>query len=81
MTHPFSVMGDLRMAIISLTCQHCGGNIILDDSNEIGTCENCFSQFKVKEDKIVQQIEQHITKYVFGYEGKDVEELLVDACR
>lgn len=67
------------MAIISLTCQHCGGNIILDDSNEIGTCENCFSQFKVKEDKIVQQIEQHITKYVFGYEGKDVEELLVDA--
>ena len=35
------------MAIINLTCEHCGGNIVLDDSHEIGTCENCFSQFIV----------------------------------
>ena len=61
------------MAKISLICEHCGGNIILDNSHEIGTCENCFSQFVVKEDKIIQKITQNITKYVYGYEGKDVE--------
>lgn len=66
------------MAKISLICEHCGGNIILDNSHEIGTCENCFSQFVVKEDKIIQKITQNITKYVYGYEGKDVEELLLD---
>lgn len=44
------------MAIINLTCEHCGGNIVLDDSHEIGTCENCFSQFIVKEDKVTQEI-------------------------
>lgn len=66
------------MAIINLTCEHCGGNIVLDDSHEIGTCENCFSQFIVKEDKVTQEIVQNITKYVYGYEGKDVEELLLD---
>ena len=55
------------MAKISLICEHCGGNIILDNSHEIGTCENCFSQFVVKEDKIIQKITQNITKYVYGY--------------
>ena len=33
------------MAKISLICEQCGGNIILDNSHEIGTCEHCFSQF------------------------------------
>lgn len=66
------------MAKISLICEHCGGNIILDDSHEIGTCESCFSQFVIKQDKIVQKITQNITKYVYGYEGKDVEELLTE---
>ncbi len=66
------------MAKINLVCEHCGGNIILDNSHEIGTCENCFSQFIIKEDKIIQKITQNITKYVYGYEGKDVEELLLD---
>lgn len=67
------------MAKISLICDQCGGPIILDNSHEIGTCENCFSQFVVKQDQIVQKITQHITKHVYGYEGKDVEELLFDA--
>lgn len=67
------------MAKISLICEQCGGNIILDNSHEIGTCENCFSQFVVKQDQIVQKITQHITKHVYGYQGKDVEELLADA--
>ncbi len=66
------------MAKISLICEQCGGNIILDDSHEIGTCESCFAQFVVKQDQIVQKITQNITKHVYGYEGKDVEELLVD---
>lgn len=48
------------MAIINLTCEHCGGNIVLDDSHEIGTCENCFSQFIVKEDKVTQEIVQNM---------------------
>lgn len=66
------------MAKISLVCEQCGGNIILDDSHEIGTCEHCFSQFIIKQDQIVQKITQNITKNVYGYEGKDVEELLTD---
>lgn len=67
------------MAKISLICEQCGGNIILDNSHEIGTCESCFAQFVVKQDQIVQKITQHITKHVYGYQGKDVEELLMDA--
>lgn len=66
------------MAKISLICEQCGGNIVLDDSHEIGTCEHCFAQFVVKQDQIVQKITQNITKHVYGYEGKDVEELLTD---
>ena len=66
------------MAKISLICEQCGGNIILDNSHEIGTCESCFAQFVVKQDQIIQKITQNITKHVYGYEGKDVEELLVD---
>lgn len=66
------------MAKISLVCEQCGGSIILDNSHEIGTCEHCFSQFVIKQDQIVQKITQNITKHVYGYEGKDVEELLID---
>ena len=66
------------MAQIRLICEQCGGNIILDNSHEIGTCEHCFAQFVIKQDQIVQKITQNITKHVYGYEGKDVEELLTD---
>lgn len=66
------------MAKISLKCEQCGGNIIFDNSHEIGTCEYCFSQFAIKQDQIVQKITQNITKYVYGIEGKDIEELLTD---
>lgn len=66
------------MAKISLICEQCGGRIILDNSHEIGTCEHCFAQFVIKRDQIVQKITQHITKHVYGCEGKDVEELLND---
>lgn len=66
------------MAKISLICSQCGGNIILDNSHEIGTCEHCFSQFVIKQDQIVQNITQNISKHVYGYHGKDVEELLTD---
>lgn len=66
------------MAKISLICEQCGGSIILDNSHEVGTCEHCFSQFVIKQDQIIQKITQHITKQVYGYEGKDVEELLTD---
>lgn len=67
------------MAIVSLVCEHCGGAIILDSSHQVGTCESCLSQYVIKEDRIVQHITQHVTKHVYGYAGKDVEELLADA--
>lgn len=66
------------MSKISLICEQCGGHIVLDNSNEIGTCESCFAQFVIKQDQIVQKITQNITKHVYGYQGKDVEELLKD---
>ena len=66
------------MAKISLICEQCGGNIILDNAHEIGTCEHCFAQFVVKQDQIVQKITQDITKHVYGYQGKDVEELITE---
>lgn len=74
----FICEGIFHMAKISLICEQCGGNIILDNSHEIGTCEHCFAQFVVNQDQIVQKITQNITKHVYGYEGKDVEELLTD---
>lgn len=66
------------MAKISLICEQCGGNIILDNAHEIGTCEHCLAQFVVKQDQIVQKITQNITKHVYGYQGKDVEELITE---
>ena len=66
------------MAKISLICEQCGGNIILDNAHEIGTCEHCFAQFVVKQDQIVQKITQNITKHVYEYQGKDVEELITE---
>lgn len=67
------------MAKISLTCEQCGGKLIFDNTNKVGTCEYCYTQFVIKEDKTIQHITQNITKYVYGLDGKDVEELLVDA--
>ena len=67
------------MGKISLICEQCGGNIVLDRSGEMGTCESCFAQFVVKQDQIIQKITKNITKHVYGYQGKDVEELLEDA--
>lgn len=66
------------MAKIKLKCDQCGGNIILDDSHEIGTCESCYAQFVIKQDQIIQKITQNITKHVYGYEGKDIGELIKD---
>lgn len=40
------------MAKISLICEQCGGNIILDDSHEFGTCEYCYAQFAVRKIKL-----------------------------
>lgn len=67
------------MAKICLVCEQCGGNIILDNSHEFGTCEHCYAQFIIKKDEIVQNITHNITKHVYGIDGKDIEELLEDA--
>lgn len=47
------------MAKIILQCEKCGGNIILDNAHEIGTCEYCLTQFLIKEEKIIQNITQN----------------------
>ncbi len=79
MPHPILRKKEVEVvAKINLICEQCGGNIILDNSHEIGTCEYCFASFLIKQDKIIQNITQNITKHVYGYEGKDVEELLMD---
>ena len=59
------------MAKISLKCEQCGGNIILDDSHEFGTCEYCYAQFAIKKDEIIYKVTQNITKHVYGYKGKN----------
>jgi len=69
------------MSKISLICEQCGGHVVLDDTHEYGICEYCHTSFLIKNDTIVNEITQHITKYVYGYEGKDVEELLADGYR
>lgn len=66
------------MAKISLICEQCGGNIILDNSHEFGRCEYCLAEFIIKNDEIIYKVTQNIIKHVYGIEGKDVEELLVD---
>lgn len=58
------------MAKISLICEQCGGNIILDNAHEIGTCENCYTQFVIKQDQIVQKITQNITKRYYSQSVK-----------
>ncbi len=63
------------MAKISLICEQCGGNIMLDDSHIFGTCEHCYAQFIINKDIVVQ----NNTKNVYGIEGKDIEELMSDA--
>ena len=53
------------MAKISLICEQCGGNIILDNAHEIGTCENCYTQFVIKQDQIVQKSRRiSLSKYM-----------------
>lgn len=69
------------MAIINLTCEQCGGNVVLDNTHEYGICEYCHTTFLIKNDTIINEITQHVTKHVYGYKGKDVEELLADGYR
>lgn len=73
--------GNSPVGKISLICEQCGGSVVLDNTHEYGVCEYCRTSFLIKNDTIVQKITQHITKYVYGYEGKDVEELLTDGYR
>ena len=66
------------MGIISLTCEKCGGSVELDDTHEFGFCNFCKAKILVKNDTIINEITQNITKHVYGQEGKDVDELLED---
>jgi tetratricopeptide (TPR) repeat protein len=66
------------MAKISLICEQCGGSVDLDDSNESGFCKFCKAKILVKSDTIINEVTQNITKHVYGHQGKDVDELVVD---
>ena len=66
------------MARINLTCEQCGGNVELDDTREFGYCVFCKAKVLIKSDNIINEVTQNITKHVYGHQGKDVEELLID---
>ena len=66
------------MAIIHLICKSCGGNIELDDTQEFGFCRFCKEKMLIKSDTIINDIKQSITKHVYGYNGKDADELISD---
>ena len=72
------IKGD-KVALIELTCKQCGGDIVLDDSQEFGYCEYCHSKIMIQEEKIINNITQNITKHVYGIESKDVDELFNEA--
>jgi len=66
------------MAMISLICEQCGGSVELDDTREFGFCSFCKAKILIKNDTIINNITQNITKHVYGHEGKDVDELITD---
>ena len=66
------------MAVISLICEQCGGNVKLDDTYEFGFCSFCRAKILIKSDTIINEVTQNITKHIYGYEGKDVDELVAD---
>jgi len=64
------------MAQIKLTCEQCGGSVELDDTREYGFCKFCKAKIFITPD--ITNVTQNITKHVYGHQGKDVEELVVD---
>ena len=66
------------MAKINLICDQCGGKVELDDAHEFGFCTFCKSKILIKEDTIINEITQNITKHVYGHAGKDVDELIAE---
>jgi len=66
------------MAKVSLICEQCGGNVVLDDAHEFGYCSHCKAKVLIKSDTIINEVTQNITKHVYGLEGKDVDELVAD---
>ena len=69
------------MAIINLICEQCSAGIEIDDSQEYGYCKWCKTKTLIKNDTIIQQTTQNITKHVYGHEGKDTDELVADGNR
>jgi tetratricopeptide (TPR) repeat protein len=66
------------VAIIKLTCEECGGRIELDDTQEFGFCIYCKAKMLIKNDTIINEVTQNITKQVYGHQGKDIDELVAD---
>lgn len=64
------------MAQIKLTCEQCGGSVELDNTREFGFCKHCKGKILITPD--ITNVTQNITKHVYGHQGKDVEELVVD---
>jgi len=63
---------------ITLVCDRCGGNVELDDTQEFGFCAFCKSKVLIKNDTVINEVTQYITKHVYGHQGKDVDELIAD---
>ena len=69
------------MAKIDLICEHCGGGLVLDDTQEFGICSHCKAKTLIKSDTVINNITQDVTKHVYGHDGKDAEELVADGYR
>ena len=69
------------MGKTSLICEQCGGQIVLDNTHEFGTCRSCRSHFFIQKDQLIYQVTQNITKHVYGQDGKDAEELINEGYR
>ena len=69
------------MEKIALICDRCNGKIILDETGKMGKCRSCGASYCLREDQLIYQVTQNITKHVYGQDGKDIEELIVEGYR
>ena len=67
------------MALVSLKCPSCGGNIQMDDAKEKGFCMYCGSSFLVKDEIQSVQVEHSGTVNLNLNREKEVENLLIRA--
>ncbi|MDR2202479.1 MAG: leucine-rich repeat protein [Clostridiales bacterium] len=66
------------MAVITLICKQCGGQISLDDSKRFGFCSHCGTKILLQDEinNITYSTQQNITKIIHGREKTEAEEFI-----